>query len=190
MRRQLLPALRMVLVMTVLTGLLYPLLVTGIAQGLFNDKANGSVLRQDGQVVGSSLQGQPFTEDRYFHTRPSAAGDGYDGSATSGSNAGPTNEEFLAKVRQRVADYRDTNGLPEDAPVPVDAVTASGSGLDPHITPANADLQVPRVARARGVDEQPVRELVTEHTSGSTWGILGEDAVNVVELNLALDEQL
>ena len=190
MRRQLLPALRMVLVMTVLTGVLYPLLVTGIAQGLFTGRANGSVLRRDGQIVGSSLQGQLFTEDRYFHTRPSAAGDGYDAGATSGSNAGPTNEEFLAEVRKRVANYHETNGLPPDAPVPVDAVTASGSGLDPHITPANADLQVARVAQARGADEQRVRALVAEHTSGSTWGILGEDAINVVELNLALDEQL
>jgi K+-transporting ATPase ATPase C chain len=188
MRRQLLPALRMVLVMTVLTGLLYPLLVTGVAQGLFSDRANGSVLRRDGQIVGSSLQGQVFTDDRYFHTRPSMAGDGYDGSSTSGSNAGPTNDEFLAEVRQRVADYRETNGLPDDAAVPVDAVTASGSGLDPHITPANAELQVARVADARDASEQRVRALVADHTSRSTWGILGEDAVNVVELNLALDE--
>lgn len=190
MRRQLLPALRMVLVMTVLTGLLYPLLVTGIAQGLFNDKANGSLLRSHDQIVGSSLQGQLFTADHYFHARPSVAGDGYDASSTSGSNAGPTNEEFLAEVRQRLAGYRHTNELPVDAPVPVDAVTASGSGIDPHIAPANAELQVARVARARGADEQQVRGLVAEHTSGSTWGILGEDAVNVLELNLALDERL
>jgi K+-transporting ATPase ATPase C chain len=190
MRRQLLPAVRMVLVITVLTGLLYPLVVTGIAHGLFADRANGSLLRRDGQVVGSSLQGQPFTADRYFHTRPSFAGDGYDGSSTSGSNAGPTNEEFLAEVAQRVADYREINGLGEDARVPVDAVTASGSGLDPHITPANAALQVPRVARDRGVDEQRVRDLVGRHTTGATLGIFGEDAVNVVELNMALDEQL
>lgn len=188
MRRQLLPALRMVLVMTVLTGLLYPLLVTGIAQGLFAGRADGSLLRRDGQIVGSSLQGQPFTADRYFHTRPSAAG--YDGGATSGSNAGPTNEEFLADVRERVAGYRATNGLPDDAAVPVDAVTASGSGLDPHISPANAALQVPRVARDRGVDEQRVRDLVAQHTTLATLGVFGEDAVNVVELNLALDEEL
>jgi K+-transporting ATPase ATPase C chain len=178
----------MVLVMTVLTGLVYPLLVTGIAQGLFNGKANGSLLRRNGQIVGSSLQGQPFTADHYFHTRPSAAG--YDGSATSGSNAGPTNAGFLAGVRQRVADYRETNGLPDDATVPVDAVTASGSGLDPHISPANAALQVPRVARERDVDEQRVRDLVTQHTTRATLGVFGEDAVNVVELNLALDEEM
>jgi K+-transporting ATPase ATPase C chain len=179
----------MALVMTVLTGLAYPLVVTGVAQSLFNDKADGSLLRRDGRIVGSSLQGQPFTQDGYFHARPSAAGDGYDASATGGSNAGPTNEAFLAEVQQRVADYRATNGLPDDAPVPVDAVTASGSGLDPHISPANAELQAPRVARARGVDEQLVRDLITQHTSTSTVGILGEDAVNVVELNLALDER-
>jgi K+-transporting ATPase ATPase C chain len=190
MRRQLLPAVRMVLIMTVLTGLLYPLVVTGIAQGLFADRANGSLLRRDGQVVGSSLQGQPFTADRYFHTRPSVAGHGYDGSSTSGSNAGPTNEEFLAEVRQHVADYREINELGDDARVPVDAVTASGSGLDPHITPANAALQVPRVARDRGVEEVRVRDLVARHTTGATLGIFGEDAVNVVELNMALDEQL
>jgi K+-transporting ATPase ATPase C chain len=190
MRRQLLPAVRMVLVMTVLTGLLYPLVMTGIAQGLFADRASGSLLRRNGQVVGSSLQGQPFTADRYFHTRPSLAGDGYDGSSTSGSNAGPTNEEFLAEVRQRVSDYRRINGLADDTRVPVDAVTASGSGLDPHITPANAALQVPRVARDRSVDEQRVRDLVARHTTGATLGIFGEDAVNVVELNMALDEQL
>ena len=189
MRRQLLPALRMVLVMTVLTGLLYPLLVTGVAQTLFPGRADGSLLQRDGEVVGSSLQGQIFTADSYFHTRPSNAGDGYDGAATSGSNAGPSNEEFLAEVRARVADYRTTNGLPDDARVPVDAVTVSGSGLDPHITPANAALQAPRVAAARGLDEGQVHDLIAQHTDSAPLGILGADAVNVVELNLALDEQ-
>lgn len=187
MRRQLLPALRMVLVLTVLTGLAYPLVVTGIAQALFADEANGSVLRRDGDIVGSSLQGQVFTADRYFHSRPSAAGEGYDASATSGSNYGPTNEEFVALVEQRVADYRDVNDLPDDTRVPVDAVTASGSGLDPEITPANAALQAPRVAAARGLEADRVRDLIERHTAGSTLGMLGEDRVNVVELNLALD---
>lgn len=187
MRRQLLPALRMVLVLTVLTGLAYPLVVTGIAQALFADEANGSVLRRDGDIVGSSLQGQVFTADRYFHSRPSAAGEGYDASATSGSNYGPTNEEFVALVEQRVADYRDVNDLPDDTRVPVDAVTASGSGLDPEITPANAALQAPRVAAARGLEADRVRDLIERHTAASTLGILGEDRVNVVELNLALD---
>jgi K+-transporting ATPase ATPase C chain len=188
-RRQLLPALRMVVVMTVLTGLLYPLAVTGVAQGVFADRANGSALRRDGEVVGSSLQGQVFTAGRYFHTRPSSAGDGYDAGATSGSNAGPTNAAFLAEVRQRVADYRAINGLPDDAPVPVDAVTASGSGLDPHITPANAALQAPRVAAARNIDQERVRELIVQHTDHPAFGMLGADTVNVVELNLALDDQ-
>jgi len=188
MRRQLLPALRMVLVLTVLTGLAYPLLVTGLAQGLFPEQANGSFLRRDGEIVGSSLQGQVFTANRFFHTRPSAAGEtGYDASATSGSNDGPTNEEFLAVVEQRVAAYRETNELPADVRVPVDAITASGSGLDPNITPANARLQAPRVAAARGLDEQRVLDLVDEYSAGPTLGILGEDRVNVVELNLALD---
>lgn len=188
MRRQLLPALRMVLVLTVLTGLVYPLVVTGIAQALFTDEANGSLLRREGDIVGSSLQGQVFTADRYFHTRPSAAGEvGYDASATSGSNYGPTNEEFLALVEQRAAEYREHNDLPNDAPVPVDAVTASGSGLDPEITPANAALQTPRVAAARGLEEDRMRDFVERHTAEPTFGILGEDRVNVVELNLALD---
>ncbi|HEX6254367.1 MAG TPA: K(+)-transporting ATPase subunit C [Euzebyales bacterium] len=188
MRRQLLPALRMILVMTVLTGLAYPLVVTGLAHALFTDEADGSLLRRDGEIVGSSLQGQVFTADRYFHTRPSAAGDvGYDASATSGSNDGPTNETFLALVEQRVAVYRETNGLPDDTHVPVDAVTASGSGLDPEITPANASRQAARVATARGLDADRVRDLIERHTTASTFGILGEERVNVVELNLALD---
>lgn len=188
MRRQLLPALRMVLVMTVLTGLAYPLLVTSVAQALLGSRADGSLLYRDGQLVGSSLQGQVFTSDRYFHARPSAAGDGYDAGATGGSNLGPTNPELRDAVAQRVADYREINSLTADTPVPVDAVTASGSGLDPHVSPANAALQAPRVAAARGLDERAVRDLVAAHTDGRALGILGADAVNVVELNLALDE--
>lgn len=189
MRRQLLPALRMVLVMTVLTGLAYPLLVTGVAQALLGFRADGSLLYRDGELVGSSLQGQVFTSDRYFHTRPSAAGEGYDAGATGGSNLGPTNPALLDAVGQRVAGYRETNGLAPDALVPVDAVTASGSGLDPHISPANAALQVRRVAAARGLDERAVRALVAAHTDGRALGVLGADTVNVVELNLALDER-
>jgi K+-transporting ATPase ATPase C chain len=189
MRRQLLPALRMVLVMTVLTGLAYPLLVTGVAQALLGSRADGSVLYRDGELVGSSLQGQVFTSDRYFHARPSAAGEGYDAGATGGSNLGPTNPELRDTVAQRVAEYRQTNGLAPDALVPVDAVTASGSGLDPHISPANAALQVRRVAAARGLDERAVRALVAAHTDGRALGVLGADTVNVVELNLALDER-
>ncbi|MGH8933832.1 MAG: K(+)-transporting ATPase subunit C [Egibacteraceae bacterium] len=190
MRRQLLPALRIVVVMIVVTGLAYPLLVTGISLLVFPGKANSSLVRRDGVVVGSALQGQVFTADEYFHSRPSAAGeDGYDGSATSGSNFGPTNEEFLALVSERVSEYRSRNGLAPDAAVPVDAVTASGSGLDPHISVANALLQVPRVSRARGVPEGQVETLIARNTQGRGLGVLGEPGVNVLLLNLALDEE-
>ncbi len=190
MRRQLLPALRIVVVMIVVTGLAYPLLVTGISLLVFPGKANSSLVRRDGGVVGSALQGQVFTADEYFHSRPSAAGeDGYDGSATSGSNFGPTNEEFLALVSERVSEYRSRNGLAPDAAVPVDAVTASGSGLDPHISVANALLQVPRVSRARGVPEGQVETLIARNTQGRGLGVLGEPGVNVLLLNLALDEE-
>lgn len=187
MRRQLLPALVMVGVFTILTGLVYPMAVTGLAQAAFPDKAEGSLVRQDGAVVGSRWIGQPFAEPRYFHPRPSAAGDGYDAAASSGSNKGPTNEEFLAEVAGRAAAYRDENGLAEDAAVPVDAVTASASGLDPDISVANARLQARRVAAARGLPIQRVLGLVDDHTSGRGLGFLGEPAVNVLELNLALD---
>lgn len=189
MRRQLFPAVMMLLVFTVITGLVYPLAVTGIAQGVFNDKADGSLVEDaDGEVVGSSLIGQAFTGAEYFHPRPSAAGDGYDASASSGSNLGPTNDDFLASVEERADAYRDENGLAADAEVPVDAVTASASGLDPHISVANARLQAPRVADERGLDVDAVLKLVDDHTSGRDLGFLGEKGVNVLELNLALDE--
>ncbi|HEY6696602.1 MAG TPA: K(+)-transporting ATPase subunit C [Acidimicrobiales bacterium] len=205
MRRQLFPALMMMVVFTVITGLAYPLVVTGIAQGLFNDKADGSLVENaDGKVVGSSLIGQSFTEPQYFHPRPSAAGDGYDASASSGSNLGPTNEKLLVGekddpatkdvdesfdgIEQRADAYRDENSLDADAAVPVDAVTASGSGLDPNISVANARLQAPRVADERGLDLDAVLELVDAHTSGRALGFLGEKGVNVLELNLSLDE--
>jgi len=188
-RRQLFPAVMMLLVFTVITGLVYPLAVTGIAQGVFNDKADGSLVEDaDGEVVGSSLIGQAFTGAEYFHPRPSAAGDGYDASASSGSNLGPTNDDFLASVEERADAYRDENGLAADAEVPVDAVTASASGLDPHISVANARLQAPRVADERGLDVDAVLKLVDDHTSGRDLGFLGEKGVNVLELNLALDE--
>jgi K+-transporting ATPase ATPase C chain len=179
----------MVLVFTVLTGLLYPLVVTGLAQGLFGDKADGSFVENaDGEVVGSSLIGQSFTEPEYFHPRPSAAGDGYDASASSGSNLGPTNGDLLATVEERADAYRDENDLDADAEIPVDAVTASSSGLDPHISVANARLQVPRVADERGMADDDVLALVEDHTSGRDLGFLGETRVNVLQLNLALDE--
>ncbi len=188
MRRQLLPALGMLLVFTVLTGLAYPLIVTGIAQAAFGDKADGSLIERDGELVGSSLIGQPFTEPEYFHPRPSAAGDGYDGAASSGSNLGPTNDDYLASVAERVEAYRETNGLDDDERVPVDAVTAAGSGLDPHISVANARLQARRVADERGMSVDEVMDLIDEHTSSRSLGFLGEPGVNVLELNLALDE--
>jgi K+-transporting ATPase ATPase C chain len=187
MRRQLLPAVRVLLVLTLLTGLVYPLAVTGVAQLAFPWRADGSRILVDGRMVGSVLQGQPLRGAAYFHPRPSAAGDGYDGAATSGSNSGPTDEAFLTQVAGRADAYRRENRLPEDARVPVDAVTASGSGLDPHISVANARLQAPRVATARSLTVDEVLNLVDEHTTPRTFTFLGEPTVNVLVLNIALD---
>ena len=187
MRRQLAPALGMLVVFTVLCGLAYPLAVTGIAQGAFGDKADGSLIEVDGQPVGSELIGQSFTRPEYFHPRPSAAGDGYDAAASSGSNLGPTNPDLLATVEERAAAYRADNDLPTDAEVPVDTVTASASGLDPHISVANARLQAPRVAQRRDKPVDEVLALVDAHTDDRDLGFLGEAGVNVLELNLALD---
>lgn len=187
MRRQLLPALRMLLALTVICGLAYPLVVTGVAQAAFRHQAEGSLVEVDGEPVGSALLGQSFTRPEYFHPRPSAAGDGYDATASGASNLGPTNPDLLAAVSERVGAYRDENGLGADQPVPVDAVTASASGLDPHISVANARLQAPRVAAARGLSEDEVLALVDDHTDGRVLGVLGEPGVNVLELNLALD---
>lgn len=250
MRRQLLPALTMILVFTVLVGFVYPLVLTGIGQVAFNDKANGSLITQDGQVIGSRWIGQPFTDANYFHPRPAA--DGYiagaqgGGTYSYGSNYGPTNPALIGNVPgvnmdgdtnpyatpddpycvpvestdadgnaiaddagnavydtnddgtyvcnsdtvpQRVLAYRAENGLSSDTLVPVDAVTASGSGLDPHISVANARLQAQRVADERGLDLDRVLELIDEHTDGRDLGFLGEPGVNVLELNLALDEE-
>jgi len=188
LRRQLPAAIGMLIIFTVLTGVVYPLVVTAIGQVAFNDKSEGSLVEVDGEVVGSKLIGQPFTAPEYFHPRPSAAGDGYDASASSGSNLGPSNPDFLATIEERVAAYRDENGLAEETRVPVDAVTASASGLDPHISVANAGLQARRVAEARGLYVDAVLELVGEHTSGRALGFLGEEGVNVLELNIALDD--
>ncbi len=186
--RQLLTGLRVTALLTVLLGILYPLAVTGVGQALFHDRAEGSLLRRDGRPVGSSLLGQAFAEPTYFHPRPSAAGDGYDPLASAGSNLGPSNPDLLDAVAARVAAVREENGLAADAGVPVDAVTASASGLDPQISVAYARLQAPRVAGARGVAIETVLRLVDEHTQSRPWGFLGENGVNVLTLNLELDE--
>jgi len=185
--RQLRPALMVALVFTVICGVIYPLLTTGIGQAAFNDEANGSLIKQNGVVVGSRLIGQTFTAPEYFHSRPSAAGAGYDGSQSSGSNLGPTSQDLIDAVTERVATYRKENGLADDVAVPVDAVTASASGLDPDISIANARLQAPRVATERGTSLATVLALVDQYTDGRSFAVLGEPGVNVLELNLALD---
>ena len=181
-------AVLMTTLLVVVVGVVYPLVVTGAAQVLFPDRANGQLIVRDGRVIGSRLIGQPFRSAGYFHSRPSAAGPlGYDASASAGSNLGPTSRTLVDAVGARVAAARKEN--PDD-PVPIDLVTASGSGLDPDITPAAALFQAPRVARERGTDEAAVRALVSAHVQGRQLGLLGEPRVNVLLLNLALDEQM
>ena len=176
------------LILAVVCCGLYPLVVFGISQALFRDKANGSlIVDQDGTVRGSKLLAQGFTTDKYFHPRPSAAGNGYDAASSGGSNLGPTSQKLSDTIKDRVAAYRKENGLSETEPVPADAVTASGSGLDPHISLRNAELQTPRVAKARGLSEEKVRELVQQNTDGRDLGVLGDPGVNVLEVNLSLD---
>jgi potassium-transporting ATPase KdpC subunit len=186
--RQLVPGLVLVVVFTLLTGVAYPLLVTGVAQVAFPDQADGSLIERDGVVVGSSLIGQPFVSPEYLHPRPSAAGAGYDGGASSGSNLGPLNPELLAQVAERATAYRDENGLGPDVLVPVDAVTASGSGLDPHISVANARLQAPRIAAARGLTVEEVLAVIHDHVDDRPLAVLGDPGVNVLEANLSLDD--
>jgi len=167
---------------------LYPLVVFGLAQAAFRDKANGSLIVDgSGKVLGSRLIGQGFTAEKYFHSRPSAAGNGYDPTSSGGSNLGPTSQKLNDSIKDRVTAYRAENGLAETVMVPADAVTASSSGLDPHISPRNAELQASRVAKARGLDLPTVSALIKAHTDGPDLGILGEPGVNVLELNLALD---
>ena len=186
MKRNLLTAALMTVATTILLGIIYPLLVTGIAQLVFPDKANGELIRRNGRVVGSRLIGQPFSSPAYFHSRPSAAGTGYDAADSGGSNLGPTNRKLLERVKSDAARFQAEN---PGAPVPVDLVTASASGLDPDISPAAAEFQIPRVAHARGLSVQAVRQLVAQHTRGRALGFLGEPRVNVLELNLAMDER-
>ncbi len=186
--RQLWPAVLVLAVFTLITGVAYPLLSTAIGQIALNNKANGSLIKVDGVVVGSKLLGQNFTDPKYFHPRPSAAGtDGYDGSASSGSNLGPLNPDLLKAVADRVSAYRKENNLPDTALVPVDAVTGSASGLDPDISIANAQIQAARVATTRGLDPQVVAKMISQTTDGRFLGVLGEPGVNVLELNIALD---
>ncbi len=167
---------------------LYPLVVFGVSQALFRDKANGSLLLDKrGSVRGSKLLGQGFTGEKYFHSRPSAAGNGYDATNSGGSNLGPTSQKLHDSIKERVETYRKENRLKPNQPVPADATTASGSGLDPHISLSNAELQGARVARARGLSEEQVRELIRQHTQGPDLKVLGEPRVNVLTLNLALD---
>jgi K+-transporting ATPase ATPase C chain len=239
MWKELKPAFLMMLVMTVLTGLVYPAVITGIAQVVFRDQANGSLILSNGQVVGSRLIGQNFTKPEYFHPRPSAAGNGYDPTASAGSNLGPTSSKLINGttkmddkkievvdfdgIKDRIVHYCVDNDIPYDSsipldgfkdaqgnlddvklikafnddkaplvftpktPIPADAVTASASGLDPHISPGNAQAQVARVAKARGISVEQVRDLMVQHTEGRSLGFLGEPSVNVLELNLALD---
>jgi K+-transporting ATPase ATPase C chain len=183
------PAFRMTLFLTILTGLIYPVVVTGICQVLFKNKADGSLIRRDGRVIGSKLIGQRFTKARYFQPRPSAAGNnGYDASASQGSNLGPTSRKLFDRVKTAAEQFRQENPQFTGA-IPADALTASGSGLDPEISVANAEAQSARVAEARGTTVDRVRELVARNTEGRTLGFLGETRVNVLELNLALDQQ-
>jgi len=183
-KKNLVTAILMTVVTTVLLGIVYPLVVTGLAQVLFHVKANGQLIVRDGSTVGSRIIGQAFIGPRYFHSRPSAAGNGYDAANSAGTNYGPTNQKLIDRVAGDVKTLQAEN---QHMPVPVDLVTTSGSGLDPHITPAAAEFQVPRVARERQMSEDAVRQIVGKHTEGRQLRFLGEPRVNVLELNLELD---
>jgi potassium-transporting ATPase KdpC subunit len=184
MKKNLIVAIRFTLITTVFFGLAYPLLVTGISQWIFPKQANGSLIVKNGQVVGSRLIAQGFSGEKYFHPRPSAAGTGYDPTASGGSNLGPTNQALVTRVQQDVAKLRQEN---PGAAIPADLVTTSGSGLDPDISPAAAEFQVARVAKARGISAEELRRIVARHTLPRQYGIFGEARVNVLELNLDLD---
>ncbi len=188
MLSQLWPALRINVFLTIVCGLIYPLAVTEISQILFPHKADGSLITQNGQVIGSELIGQTFSKPEYFQPRPSAAGNGYDPTASGGSNYGPTNQKLIDRVKASVDQFHKDN--PDyHGPIPADLVTASASGLDPDISPASADAQVARVAKARGISQDQLNQFVARHTQGPDLGLLGEPRVNVLKLNLALDQQ-
>ena len=184
MKKNLLISVLMTIVTTLLLGFIYSLVVTALAQVLFRDKANGQLVQRNGTTVASRIIAQPFVGARYFHPRPSAAGNGYDPTSSGGTNLGPTNQKLVDRVNSDVASAQAEN---PGKPVPVDLVTTSASGLDPDITPAAAEFQVPRIAKARGISEEAVRALVASHTQGRQWGLFGEPRVNVLELNLSLD---
>jgi K+-transporting ATPase ATPase C chain len=185
MKKHLITALLMTVVMTVLLGLIYPLVITGLAQVLFRNKANGQLVSRGGEVIGSRIIAQPFTSAKYFHPRPSAAGNGYDAANSGGTNLAATNQKLIDRVRADAASLQKENS---GQPIPVDLLTTSASGLDPEISPAAAEFQVPRVARERGLAEAAVHDLVRHHIQQRDLGLLGEPRVNVLELNLALDE--
>ena len=186
MKKHLITAFLMTIATTILLGLIYPLVVYGLAQVLFRDKANGQIRYRNGEAIGSRIIAQPFTSAKYFHPRPSAAGNGYDAANSGGTNLGPTNQKLIDRIQADAKSLHDENPV---QPVPVDLLTTSASGLDPEISPAAAEFQVPRVARERGISEATVRDLVQKHTYQRDLGLLGEPRVNVLELNLALDDR-
>ena len=185
MKKHLITAFLMTMATTILLGLVYPLMITGLAQLLFHDKANGQILSRNGEAIGSRIIGQAFTSAKYFHSRPSAAGNGYDAANSGGTNLGPTNQKLIDRIQADAKSLHEENPA---QPIPVDLITTSASGLDPEISPAAAEFQVPRVARERGIAEPALRSLVQKHTLQRDLGLLGEPRVNVLELNLALDE--
>jgi potassium-transporting ATPase KdpC subunit len=188
MKKILIPAVMLTLVITVLTGLVYPLVVFGLSQALFPHHANGSLIRTNGKIVGSELIGQKFTKPEYFHGRPSAAGDGYDAANSGATNLGPTNQALINRVRDDIKKFRQENPT-YTGPIPADLLTTSASGLDPHISPASAYAQVDRVAQARGASADTIRQIVDKHVEGRQFGIFGEPRVNVLALNLDLDNK-
>ena len=186
MKKNLITAILMTIATTILLGIIYPLLVTGLAQLIFPRQANGQLIQKDGNIVGSRILAQAFSSPAYFHPRPSFAGNGYDPTSTNGSQLGPTNQKLIERVRGDVSTAHAENPT---QPVPIDLVTGSASGIDPHITPATAEFQLPRVAKERGTSVEQLRELVQKHTEDRQFGFLGEPRVNVLELNLELDQR-